>query len=79
MNETLVPEHEQRFVEPIVEQPISMLFDDRDHLLGFTFPIVKQDKFKDEFNIKTDIWMSKTDSGYFIADLKHSKWIYIEL
>ncbi|HDV6084348.1 TPA: ABC transporter ATP-binding protein [Staphylococcus pseudintermedius] len=79
VNETLVPEHEQRFVEPIVEQPISMLFDDRDHLLGFTFPIVKQDKFKDEFNIKTDIWMSKTDSGYFIADLKHSKWIYIEL
>nr|WP_274541455.1 hypothetical protein [Staphylococcus pseudintermedius] len=40
---------------------------------------MKQDKFKDEFNIKTDIWMSKTDSGYFIADLKHSKWIYIEL
>ncbi|ARJ50138.1 ATP-binding cassette domain-containing protein [Staphylococcus lutrae] len=79
VNETLVPEHEQRFVEPIVEQPIDMLFDDRNRLIGFTFPIVQQDKFKDEFKIKSDLWIGKTDSGYWVADLKNSKWIYIEL
>ena len=79
MNDTLVPGKKDRFVEPVIEQPIAMLFDDRNHLMGFTYPIVDKSKLEDKYHIKSDVWITKTDEGYFIADLKNSKWLYIEL
>ncbi len=79
VNDTLVPGKKDRFVEPVIEQPISMLFDDRNHLMGFTYPIVDKSKLEDKYHIKSDVWITKTDEGYFIADLKNSKWLYIEL
>ncbi|MBI5974715.1 ABC transporter ATP-binding protein [Staphylococcus canis] len=79
VNDKLVPEKENRFVESIVEQPIAMIFDDQEKLKGFVFPIEQPSKLKEKFHIKEDYWIAKAENGYFIADIKHSKWLYIEL
>ena len=63
----------------ITSQPIKMLFNDENQLNGFVIPIVDKIELKDKFNIKKDIWICKSGDGYFIADLKDNKWIYIEL
>ncbi|UXR50926.1 ATP-binding cassette domain-containing protein [Staphylococcus simulans] len=76
---SLVPEKDQRFVAPVTQQPVNLLFNDNDHLTGFVFPIVDKDKLKDKFDIQGDYWVTKSGNGYFIADLKDNKWIYIEL
>lgn len=41
VTDSLVPESgkDDRFVVPIVQQPISMLFNDQNKLVGFTIPI----------------------------------------
>lgn len=79
VKKTLVPEKDQRFVVPITQQPIKMLFNDEDKLTGFVFPIVDKSKLERKFNIKGNVWISKLSNGYLIADMKNSKWIYIEL
>ncbi|MDH9161462.1 ATP-binding cassette domain-containing protein [Staphylococcus succinus] len=81
VTESLVPENDKdnRFVVPIVQQPISMLFNDKNKLAGFTIPIKDKDKLKDEFNIDSKFWITKSGDGYFMADLKNNQWIYIEL
>ncbi|MCS4487282.1 ATP-binding cassette domain-containing protein [Staphylococcus americanisciuri] len=79
VNETLVPQQKNRYVEPILEQPIAMLFDDQNKLIGYQFPIVKEDELKDKFNIGDDYWVAKTEAGYYIADFKAHQWIFIEL
>lgn len=79
VNEKLVPEKKNRYVEPILEQPIAMLFDDQNKLIGYQFPIVKEDQLKEKFNIDDDIWVAKTEAGYYIADFKAHQWIFIEL
>ena len=79
VKKTLVPEKDQRFVVPITQQPIKMLFNDEDKLTGFVFPIVDKSKLERKFNIKGNVWISKLNNGYLIADMKNSKWIYIEL
>ncbi|QLK86371.1 ABC transporter ATP-binding protein [Staphylococcus sp. 17KM0847] len=81
VNETLVAEKdkENRFVEPVLEQPIEMLFDDQNKLIGYTFPIVKEKKLRETFNVKDDMWIAKTEAGYYIADFSTHKWIFIEL
>ena len=56
-----------------------MLFNDEDKLTGFVFPIVDKSKLERKFNIKGNVWISKLNNGYLIADMKNSKWIYIEL
>ncbi|MGN5883857.1 ATP-binding cassette domain-containing protein [Staphylococcus simulans] len=76
---SLVPEKDQRFVAPVTQQPVDLLFNDSDHLTGFVFPIVEKDKLKDKFGIQGDYWVTKSGKGYFIADMKDNKWIYIEL
>ncbi|UTB80364.1 ATP-binding cassette domain-containing protein [Staphylococcus carnosus] len=76
---SLVPENDNRFVVPITQQPVSMLFNDSKHLTGFVYPMVSKDKFKDKFNVQSDIWICKSGKGYYIADMKNNKWIYIEL
>lgn len=81
VTESLVPENDKnnRFVVPIVQQPISMIFNDENRLNGFTFPIKKKEELKDKFDIKDNFWITKSGDGYFMADLKNNKWIYIEL
>ncbi|WP_105986709.1 ABC transporter ATP-binding protein [Staphylococcus chromogenes] len=76
---TLVPEKENRFVEQITQQPISMLYDDRNQLVGFSFPMVKTETFKKKFNPDGNYWIGKSEDGYFIADLQNEQWIYIKL
>ena len=56
-----------------------MCIRDRDKLTGFVFPIVDKSKLERKFNIKGNVWISKLSNGYLIADMKNSKWIYIEL
>ncbi|PHK49543.1 ATP-binding cassette domain-containing protein [Staphylococcus edaphicus] len=79
--DSLVPEEgkDDRFIVPIVQQPISMLFNDQNKLIGFTIPMKDKKELKDKFNIESNFWISKSDDGYFMADLKNNKWIYIEL
>ena len=36
-------------------------------------------ELKKKYNIKKDVWITKSGNGYFIADMKDNKWIYIEL
>lgn len=79
VKKTLVLKKDQRFVVPITQQPIKMLFNDEDKLTGFVFPIVDKSKLERKFNIKSNVWISKLNNGYLIADMKNSKWIYIEL
>lgn len=79
VKKSLVPEDDNRFVADITSQPIKMLFNDENQLNGFVIPIVDKSELKDKFNIKKDIWICKSGDGYFIADLKDNKWIYIEL
>ncbi|MCI2774993.1 ATP-binding cassette domain-containing protein [Staphylococcus petrasii] len=79
VKKTLVPEEDQRFVVPITQQPIDMLFNDENKLTGFVYPIVDKDKLKDKYHIKQDLWTVKTSDGYLIADMKNNKWIYVEL
>ena len=81
MTDSLVPESgkDDRFVVPIVQQPISMLFNDQNKLVGFTITIKDKQKLKEKFNIETNFWITKSDDGYFMADMKNNKWIYIEL
>ncbi|AYU55592.1 ATP-binding cassette domain-containing protein [Staphylococcus debuckii] len=76
---SLVPENENRFVEQVTQQPVSMLYSDSKHLTGFVYPMVNKDKFKKEFNVQNDFWICKSGKGYFVADMKNNKWIYIEL
>ncbi|WP_048787314.1 ATP-binding cassette domain-containing protein [Staphylococcus saprophyticus] len=81
VTDSLVPESgkDDRFVVPIVQQPISMLFNDQNKLVGFTITIKDKQKLKEKFNIETNFWITKSDDGYFMADMKNNKWIYIEL
>ncbi|WP_154838321.1 ATP-binding cassette domain-containing protein [Staphylococcus sp. Marseille-Q1834] len=79
VKKTLVPEKDQRFVVPITQQPIDMLFNDENKLTGFVYPIVDKDKLKNKYHIKQDLWTVKTTDGYLIADMKNNKWIYVEL
>ncbi|MGV3244328.1 ATP-binding cassette domain-containing protein [Staphylococcus sp. 11261D007BR] len=79
VNEKLVPERKNQYVEPIVEQPISMIFNDQQQLIGYTFPMKNKEKLTNKFNIKDDFWVAKTEDGYFIADMNQSNWLYIEL
>lgn len=81
VTEGLVPENnkDNRFVVPIVQQPISMIFNDENKLKGFTFPIKKEEELKEKFDIENNFWITKSGEGYFMADLKNNKWIYIEL
>ncbi|PTE91724.1 teichoic acid ABC transporter ATP-binding protein, partial [Staphylococcus equorum] len=81
VTEGLVPENnkDNRFVVPIVQQPISMIFNDENKLKGFTFPIKKKEELKEKFDIENNFWITKSGEGYFMADLKNNKWIYIEL
>lgn len=81
VTDTLVPENnkDNRFVVPIVSQPISMVFNDNNNLTGFVYPIKNEEKLKDKFDIDTKLWIVKSGDGYFMADLTNNKWIYIEL
>ncbi|MCG7339850.1 ATP-binding cassette domain-containing protein [Staphylococcus sp. ACRSN] len=81
VTDSLVPEtgKDSRFVVPIVQQPISMIFNDQNKLTGFTVPIKDKDKLKDKFDIEGDFWITKAGDGYYMADLKNNKWLYIEL
>lgn len=79
VNDTLIPQSKGRFVEQITQQPISMLFNDQNKLIGYTFPMVKQDEFKKKFNPEDAYWIGKTEEGYFVADLQNGQWIYIKL
>lgn len=79
VTKTLVPEKDNRFVTPITQQPIKMLFNDDNHLNGFVYPIVNKEKLRDKFNINQNIWIAKVGNGYCIANMKEDKWIYIEL
>ena len=79
VNNTLVPEKENRFVEQITQQPISMLFNDQNQLIGFTFPMVKTEEFKKKFSSDGTYWIGKSEEGYYIADLQNEQWIYIKL
>ncbi|PTH26158.1 ATP-binding cassette domain-containing protein [Staphylococcus auricularis] len=81
VTDTLVPENDkdQRFVVPITQQPIDMLFNDKNNLAGFVYPMTKKDELKKKYDINSNSWMVKTDSGYLMADMKNKKWIYIEL
>ena len=56
-----------------------MLFNDQNKLVGFTIPIKDKQKLKEKFNIETNFWITKSGDGYFMADMKNNKWIYIEL
>lgn len=77
----LVPEtgKDNRFVVPITSQPISMIFNDSNQLTGFVYPMKNKEKLKKEFNIEDNFWIVKYSDGYYMADLKNNKWIYIEL
>lgn len=79
VNDTLVPGLKNRFVEPITQQPISMLYDDRNKLIGYTFPMVKTEEFKKKFKPDEKYWVGKSDEGFFIADVQNDQWIYIKL
>ncbi|UDI77951.1 ABC transporter ATP-binding protein [Staphylococcus taiwanensis] len=79
VKKSLVPDNDSRYVVSITQQPIDMLFNDQNKLTGFVFPIVNKDELKDKYNIKQDLWIVKSGNGYLIANMKNSKWIYIEL
>ncbi|EHJ07802.1 ATP-binding cassette domain-containing protein [Staphylococcus simiae] len=79
VTKTLVPSDDNRYVAPITQQPIDMLFNDNNQLYGFVYPIVDKAKFKDKFNVNSNIWIAKVGNGYCIANMKENKWIYIEL
>ncbi|WP_145388179.1 ATP-binding cassette domain-containing protein [Staphylococcus capitis] len=79
VTKTLVPEKDNRYVVPITQQPLNMIFGDNDTLTGFVIPMEHKTDLKKKFNIKKDVWITKSGSGYFIADMKDDKWIYIEL
>ncbi|WP_413486998.1 ATP-binding cassette domain-containing protein [Staphylococcus pasteuri] len=79
VKKSLVPEEDNRFVADVTSQPIKMIFNDDNQLNGFVMPIVNKSKLKDKFNINKDVWICKSGDGYFIADMKDNKWIYIEL
>lgn len=76
---TLVPNKDSRYVVGVTQQPVEMLFNDQDKLTGFVFPIINKDELKDKYHINQDLWIVKSGDGYLIADMKNSKWIYIEL
>ena len=61
------------------QQPLNMIFGVNDTLTGFVIPMEHKTDLKKKFNIKKDVWITKSGSGYFIADMKDDKWIYIEL
>ena len=54
MTDSLVPETDKdnRFVVPIVQQPIAMIFNDQNKLTGFTIPIKDKDKLKRNLILK---------------------------
>lgn len=81
VTDSLVPEDgkDDRFVVPIVQQPISMIFNDQNKLIGFTIPIKDKKALKNKYDIDGDFWITKSGEGYFMADLKNKQWIYIEL
>ena len=79
VTKTLVPEKDNRYVVPITQQPLNMIFGVNDTLTGFVIPMEHKTDLKKKFNIKKDVWITKSGSGYFIADMKDDKWIYIEL
>ncbi|MEJ7174857.1 ATP-binding cassette domain-containing protein [Staphylococcus caprae] len=79
VTKTLVPEKDSRYVVPITQQPIKMIFGDEDTLSGFVVPMEHKTELKKKYNIKKDVWITKSGNGYFIADMKDNKWIYIEL
>ncbi|UXU58068.1 ABC transporter ATP-binding protein [Staphylococcus agnetis] len=79
VNDTLVPDSKNRYVESITQQPISMLFDDRNKLIGYTFPMVDTHAFKKKFKPDEKYWIVKSEEGYFIADVQNDQWIYIKL
>ena len=56
-----------------------MIFGDNDKLSGFVIPMTNKTELKKTFNITKDVWITKNGNGYFIADMKEEKWIYIEL
>ena len=56
-----------------------MLFNDENKLTGFVYPMTDKSKLKQKYDIKGNTWIAKSDDGYYIADLKHNKWLYIEL
>lgn len=79
VTKSLVPSKDSRFIVPITQQPIDMVFNDDDHLIGFVYPMVDKDKLKQKYGINGDFWICKSGNGYYIADMKDNKWIYIEL
>ena len=79
VTETLRPDKDKKYVVPITQQPIKMIFGDNDKLSGFVIPMTNKTELKKTFNITKDVWITKNGSGYFIADMKEQKWIYIEL
>lgn len=79
VKKTLVPDKDSRYVVEVTQQPIDMLFNHQNKLTGFVFPIVNKDELKDKYHITQDLWIVKSGDGYLIADMKNSKWIYIEL
>ena len=79
VKKTLVPNKDSRYVVGVTQQPVEMLFNDQDKLTGFVFPIINKDELKDKYHINQDLWIVKSGDGYLIADMKNSKWIYIEL
>ena len=79
VTETLRPDKDKKYVVPITQQPIKMIFGDNDKLSGFVIPMTNKTELKKTFNITKDVWITKSGSGYFIADMKEEKWIYIEL
>lgn len=79
VKKTLVPSKDNRFVVNVTEQPVDMLFDDENKLKGFVYPITNKEDLKKKYNIKKDVWITKSNGGYLIANMQDSKWIYIEL
>ncbi|SUM33940.1 sugar ABC transporter ATPase [Staphylococcus gallinarum] len=72
VTDSLVPETDKdnRFVVPIVQQPISMIFNDQNKLTGFTIPIKDKDKLKKKFDIEGDFWITKSGDGLLYGRFK---------
>src|SRR5699024_5267829 len=59
VTDSLVPDAggNNRFIVPITQQPITMIFNDQNKLAGFTIPMKDKEKLKNKFNIDNNFWI----------------------
>src|SRR5699024_6705066 len=81
VTDSLVPEetNNDRSTVPIVQQTIAIILNAQNKLSRFTIPMKYKAKLKDKHTIDSNFWTTKSAHGYFMADFKNDKWIYIEL